>query len=49
MEDKPISLRLPGLREPLGRLAKQDGRTLSGYIRKVLEEHLAAATVQGDR
>lgn len=30
------------LREDLGELAKRDGRTVAGYVRKALEDHASA-------
>lgn len=41
-----FGLRLePQLREELTRLAAADGRTLSNYVRRVLEQHVAPLSV----
>ncbi len=44
MTEKPFNLRLGPLRAKLQRLADEDQRTLSAYIRMVLSEHVTAAT-----
>jgi hypothetical protein len=40
MEDKLILRLEPGMREALETAAKDDQRTVSGYVRKVLSDHL---------
>jgi predicted transcriptional regulator len=43
----PISIRLdPEVKAALQRLAKADGRSLSGYIHHLLQQYVAAATAR---